>query len=206
MVAPSTLGFATAWGTAPQREADVIESALQLIRDLRQSNSAGSARPTRPLGRPDALRLALTTSASSPRPELARLQTIVKRGHWHDLMSVPEPGMVLQPTSGDLRADGGEALSQRARVPGPDQLPFFTLFIIRPEGELRRSPARARHRARRERRSGAYSAASDRLSGQRETLVSRPQDPAPRTRTAARLRRIRSKGSIPANEDAVRTC
>jgi KaiC/GvpD/RAD55 family RecA-like ATPase len=124
---------------------DVIESTLQLVRDLRQSNNTvpvvlitpyvlRSADRTRALraGADDFL-----SSSLAPAELVARLQTIVKRGHWHDLMSsAPEPGMVLQPT-----ADGssyepmwGEALTKSVRgYLERDQLPFFTLFLIKPE-------------------------------------------------------------------------
>lgn len=128
---------------------DVIESALQLIRDLRQKNNTvpvvlitpyvlRSADRTRALraGADDFL-----SSSLAPSELVARLQNIVKRGHWHDLMSMsPEPGMVMQPT-----ADGstyepmtGDALTKSVRgYLERDQLPFFTLFLIRPEkGDL----------------------------------------------------------------------
>jgi KaiC/GvpD/RAD55 family RecA-like ATPase len=128
---------------------DVIESALQLIRDLRHSNHSvpvvlitpyvlRSADRTRALraGADDFL-----SSSMAPAELVARLQTIVKRGHWHDLMSVaPEPGMVLQPTSdGSIYVPmAGEALTKSVRgYLDRDVLPFFTLFLITPEkGDL----------------------------------------------------------------------
>ena len=128
---------------------DVIESSLQLIRDLRQTNHSvpvvlitpyvlRSADRTRALraGADDFL------SSSLPPSELvARLQNIVKRGHWHDLMSVSaEPGMVLQPTSDGSTYEpmSGDALTKSVRgYLDREQQPFFTLFMITPEkGEL----------------------------------------------------------------------
>jgi len=128
---------------------DVIESALQLIRDLRHTNHTvpvvlitpyvlRSADRTRALraGADDFLSTSL-----APSELLARLHTIVKRGHWHDLLSAaPEPGMILQPTT-----DGStyvpmaaDALAKSVRgYLDREQSPFFTLFLIRPEkGEL----------------------------------------------------------------------
>jgi hypothetical protein len=72
---------------------------------------------------------------------LARLQTIVKRGHWHDLITTaPEPGMILQPTSdgSSYVPMSGDALTKSVRgYLERDQLPFFTLFMIKPEkGEI----------------------------------------------------------------------
>ena len=128
---------------------DVIESTLQLIRNLRQTDNTvpvvlitpyvlRSADRTRALraGADDFL-----SSSLAPAELMARLQTIVKRGHWHDLLSTsPEPGMVLQPTS-----DGStyvpmaaDALTKSVRgYLERDQLPYFTLFTITPEkGEI----------------------------------------------------------------------
>jgi CheY-like chemotaxis protein len=128
---------------------DVIESALQLIRDLRQSNNSvpvvlitpyvlRSADRTRALraGADDFL-----SSSLAPTELVARLQNIVKRGHWHDLMSAaPEPGMILQPTTDGSTYEPmvGDALAKSVRgYLEREQLPFFTLFLIRPEkGEL----------------------------------------------------------------------
>jgi hypothetical protein len=128
----------------------VIESALQLIRDLRQSNNAvpvvlitpyvlRSADRTRALraGADDFLSTSL-----APAELVARLQTIVKRGHWHDLMlSAPEPAMILQPTADGSSYEpmSGEALMKSVRgYLDRDQLPFFTLFVIKPEkGEVK---------------------------------------------------------------------
>ena len=128
---------------------DVIESALQLIRDLRQSNNSvpvvlltpyvlRSADRTRALraGADDFL-----SSSLAPSELVARLQNIVKRGHWHDLMSTsPEPGMILQPTTdgSTYKPMSGDALATSVRgYLERDQQPFFTLFLIRPEkGEL----------------------------------------------------------------------
>jgi CheY-like chemotaxis protein len=124
---------------------DVIESTLQLIRDLRQSNNAvpvvlitpyvlRSADRTRALraGADDFLSTSL-----APAELVARLQTIVKRGHWHDLMSsTPEPGMVLQPTADGSSYEpmSGDALTKSVRgYLDREQLPFFTLFLIKPE-------------------------------------------------------------------------
>jgi KaiC/GvpD/RAD55 family RecA-like ATPase/ActR/RegA family two-component response regulator len=128
---------------------DVIESALQLIRDLRQTNNSvpvvlitpyvlRSADRTRALraGADDFL-----SSSLAPSELLARLQTIVKRGHWHDLITTaPEPGMILQPTSdgSSYLPMSGDALTKSVRgYLERDQLPFFTLFLITPEkGEI----------------------------------------------------------------------
>jgi DNA-binding response OmpR family regulator len=128
---------------------DVIESALQLIRDLRQTNNTvpvvlitpyvlRSADRTRALraGADDFL-----SSSLAPTELLARLQTIVKRGHWHDLITTaPEPGMILQPTSdgSSYLPMSGDALTKSVRgYLERDQLPFFTLFMIKPEkGEI----------------------------------------------------------------------
>jgi KaiC/GvpD/RAD55 family RecA-like ATPase len=128
---------------------DVIESALQLIRDLRLSNNTvpvvlitpyvlRSADRTRALraGADDFL-----SSSLAPSELVARLQNIVKRGHWHDLMSAaPEPGMILQPTNDGSTYEpmDGEALAKSVRgYLDRDQQPFFTLFLIRPEkGDL----------------------------------------------------------------------
>jgi CheY-like chemotaxis protein len=128
---------------------DVIESALQLIRDLRQTNNTvpvvlitpyvlRSADRTRALraGADDFL-----SSSLAPSELLARLQTIVKRGHWHDLITTaPEPGMILQPTSdgSSYVPMSGDALTKSVRgYLERDQLPFFTLFMIKPEkGEI----------------------------------------------------------------------
>ena len=128
---------------------DVIESTLALIRDLRQQNNSvpvvlitpyvlRSADRTRALraGADDFL-----SSSLAPAELVARLQTIVKRGHWHDLMSsAPEPGMVLQPTSDGSTYEpmSGEALTKSVRgYLDRDQLPFFTLFLLKPEkGEV----------------------------------------------------------------------
>jgi DNA-binding response OmpR family regulator/KaiC/GvpD/RAD55 family RecA-like ATPase len=124
---------------------DVIESTLQLIRDLRQSNNTvpvvlitpyvlRSADRTRALraGADDFLSTSL-----APAELVARLQTIVKRGHWHDLMSsTPEPGMVLQPTADGSTYEpmSGDALTKSVRgYLDREQLPFFTLFLIKPE-------------------------------------------------------------------------
>lgn len=130
---------------------DVIESALQLIRDLRHTNNTvpvvlitpyvlRSADRTRALraGADDFL-----SSSLAPTELVARLQTIVKRGHWHDLMSArPEPGIVLQPTTDGSTYEpmSGDALTRSVRsYLERDQLPFFTLFLITPEkGELTR--------------------------------------------------------------------
>ena len=129
---------------------DVIESAFQLIRDLRQSNNKvpvilitpyvlRSADRTRALraGADDFLSTSL-----APAELVARLQTIVKRGHWHDLMSsAPEPAMILQPTADGSSYEpmSSEALMKSVRgYLDRDQLPFFTLFVIKPEkGELK---------------------------------------------------------------------
>lgn len=124
---------------------DVIESALQLIRDLRQTNNTvpvvlitpyvlRSADRTRALraGADDFL-----SSSLAPTELVARLQTIVKRGHWHDLMSTtPEPGMVMQPTSDGSTYEpmSGDALKKSVRgYLEREQLPYFTLFMITPE-------------------------------------------------------------------------
>lgn len=124
---------------------DVIESALQLIRDLRHSNNSvpvvlitpyvlRSADRTRALraGADDFL-----SSSLAPAELVARLQTIVKRGHWHDLMSsVPEPGVILQPTSdgSTYLPMAGDALMRSVRgYLDREQQPFFTLFQITPE-------------------------------------------------------------------------
>lgn len=124
---------------------DVIESALQLIRDLRQTNNSvpvvlitpyvlRSADRTRALraGADDFL-----SSSLAPAELLARLQTIVKRGHWHDLMkAAPEPGMIMQPTSdgSSYQPMSGDALTKSVRgYLEREQLPFFTLFLIKPE-------------------------------------------------------------------------
>jgi KaiC/GvpD/RAD55 family RecA-like ATPase/ActR/RegA family two-component response regulator len=124
---------------------DVIESALQLIRDLRQTNNTvpvvlitpyvlRSADRTRALraGADDFLSTSL-----APTELTARLQTIVKRGHWHDLITTaPEPGMILQPTSdgSSYMPMSGDALTKCVRgYLDRDQLPFFTLFLISPE-------------------------------------------------------------------------
>lgn len=129
---------------------DVLESALQLVRDLRKSNHTvpvvlvtpyvlRSADRTRALraGADDFL------SATMPPAELtARLRTIVKRGHWHDLTSsVAEPENVLQPTSINgktYKPMTGDVLVKSLRgYLDRDHLPFFTLFLIRPEkGDL----------------------------------------------------------------------
>jgi len=128
---------------------DVIESALQLIRDLRRSNNAvpvvlitpyvlRSADRTRALraGADDFL-----ASSLAPAELVARLQIIVKRGHWHELMvAAPEPGVVLQPTTDGSAYDSmtGEAfMSTVCGYLERDQLPYFTLFLIRPaKGDL----------------------------------------------------------------------
>jgi DNA-binding response OmpR family regulator/KaiC/GvpD/RAD55 family RecA-like ATPase len=124
---------------------DVIESTLQLIRDLRQQNNTvpvvlitpyvlRSADRTRALraGADDFL-----SSSLAPAELVARLQTIVKRGHWHDLMSsTPEPGMVLQPTADGSTYEpmAGDALTKSVRgYLDRDQLPFFTLFLLKSE-------------------------------------------------------------------------
>ena len=124
---------------------DVIETSLQLIRDLRQSNNTvpvvlitpyvlRSADRTRALraGADDFL-----SSSLAPTELMARLKTIVKRGHWHDLMSpTPEPTIILQPTSDGSSYEPmtGEALSRAIQgYFDRDQLPFFTLFMIKPE-------------------------------------------------------------------------
>lgn len=124
---------------------DVIESSLQLIRDLRQTNHTvpvvlitpyvlRSADRTRALraGADDFL-----SSSLAPGELVARLQTIVKRGHWHDLLSAtPEPGIVLQPTTDGSTYEPmpGDALTRSVRsYLERDQLPYFTLFLIRPE-------------------------------------------------------------------------
>jgi KaiC/GvpD/RAD55 family RecA-like ATPase len=126
---------------------DVIESALQLIRDLRLSNNTVTVvlirRMCAAVGRPDALRApAPTTSRRRACPVGAgRALQIVKRGHWHDLMSAsPQPGMILQPTNDGSTYEpmDGEALAKSVRgYLDRDQQPFFTLFLIRPEkGDL----------------------------------------------------------------------
>jgi KaiC/GvpD/RAD55 family RecA-like ATPase len=124
---------------------DVIESTLQLIRDLRQTNNTvpvvlitpyvlRSADRTRALraGADDFLSTSL-----APAELMARLQTIVKRGHWHDLLSnAPEPGMILQPTSDGSTYEpmAGDALAKSVRgYLERDQLPYFTMFLITPE-------------------------------------------------------------------------
>ena len=124
---------------------DVIESTLQLIRDLRQTNNTvpvvlitpyvlRSADRTRALraGADDFLSTSL-----APSELMARLQTIVKRGHWHDLLSnAAEPGMILQPTSDGSTYEPmpGDALARSVRgYLERDQLPYFTLFLITPE-------------------------------------------------------------------------
>lgn len=130
---------------------DVIESALQLIRDLRQTNNTvpvvlitpyvlRSADRTRALraGADDFL-----SSSLAPTELVARLQTIVKRGHWHDLLSAkPEPGIVLQPTTDGSKYEpmSGDALTRSVRsYLEREQLPFFTLFLITPEkGDITR--------------------------------------------------------------------
>lgn len=124
---------------------DVIEPTLQLIRDLRQSNNTvpvvlvtpyvlRSADRTRALraGADDFL-----SSTLSPAELVARLQTIVKRGHWHDLTSMSaDPGMILQPTRDGSTYDpmAGDALIRSVRAYlDREQLPYFTLFLITPE-------------------------------------------------------------------------
>jgi len=124
---------------------DVIESGLQLVRDLRQSNSTipvvlitpyvlRSADRTRALraGADDFL-----SSSLAPSELVARLQNIVKRGHWHDLMSAaPEPVMILQPTNdgSSYLPMAGVTLTKSVRgYLDREQQPFFTLFLIRPE-------------------------------------------------------------------------
>src|SRR5687768_5223220 len=105
---------------------DVIETSLQLIRDLRQSNNTvpvvlitpyvlRSADRTRALraGADDFL-----SSSLAPTELTARLKTIVKRGHWHDLMSpTPEPTIILQPTSdgSSYMPMSGDALTKCVR-------------------------------------------------------------------------------------------
>ena len=124
---------------------DVIESALQLIRDLRQTNNTvpvvlitpyvlRSADRTRALraGADDFLSTSL-----APAELTARLQTIVKRGHWHDLITTsPEPGMILQPTKDGSTYEpmSGDALTKSVRgYLEREQMPYFTLFLITPE-------------------------------------------------------------------------
>jgi circadian clock protein KaiC len=123
---------------------DVIESALQLIRDLRQKNNTVpvvliTPYVLRSADRTRALRAGADDFLSSnlaPGELVARLQTIVKRGHWHDLLlATPEPGIVLQPmTDGTYEPMNGESLTRSVRsYLEREQLPFFTLFLIKPE-------------------------------------------------------------------------
>jgi KaiC/GvpD/RAD55 family RecA-like ATPase/DNA-binding response OmpR family regulator len=124
---------------------DVIESALQLIRDLRHSNRSVPVVLVTPYvlrssDRTRALRAGaddFLSSSLAPTELVTRLQNIVRRGHWHDLMTaVSEPAIILQPTS-----DGStyspmtvDAFTQSVRsYLDRERLPFFTLFLIRPE-------------------------------------------------------------------------
>jgi KaiC/GvpD/RAD55 family RecA-like ATPase len=123
---------------------DVIESALQLIRDLRKSNSTvpvvlitpyvlRSADRTRALraGADDFL-----ASSLAPAELVARLQNIVKRGHWHDLLQAPpEAAVILQPTTDGSTYEPMSGDAFRSSIRGyleRGQLPFFTIFRIRP--------------------------------------------------------------------------
>jgi KaiC/GvpD/RAD55 family RecA-like ATPase len=127
---------------------DVIDSALQLIRDLRQSNSTvpvvlitpyvlRSADRTRALraGADDFL-----ASSLAPAEAVARLQNTVKRGHWHDLTQVSEHAIILQPSTDGSTYDPMTADAFRSSIRGyleRAQLPFFTIFRIRPpKGEI----------------------------------------------------------------------
>ena len=125
---------------------DVFEQSIQLVRDLRRTNCSTpvvlitpyvlrSADRTRALraGADDFISTIMTAADS-----VARVRTIVKRGHRQDLMSAhPEPGMVLQPTSngaGTYQPLSGDAMTKSIRGYLDRQVqPFFTLFVIRPE-------------------------------------------------------------------------
>ena len=125
---------------------DVFEQSLQLIRDLRRTNASTpvvlitpyvlrSADRTRALraGADDFISTIMTATDA-----VARVRTIVKRGHRQDLMSpYPEPGMVLQPTTngaGNYQPLSGDALTKSIRGYLDRQVqPFFTLFVIKPE-------------------------------------------------------------------------
>lgn len=124
---------------------DVMESSLQLIRDMRRSNSTvpvvlvtpyvlRSADRTRALraGADDFLSTAL-----APAEMIARLQATVRRGHWHDLHTAePEPPLILQPTSDGSVYEpmAAEAIRKSIRAQlERQQIPFFTIFVMRPE-------------------------------------------------------------------------
>ena len=123
---------------------DVFEQALQLIRDLRRTNTSTPVVLITPYvlrssDRTRALRAGaddfISTIMAAP-DAVARVRTTVRRGHRHDLMSpLPEPGVFLQPTTGvNYQPMSGDALTKRIRgyLDRPAQ-PFFTLFVIRPE-------------------------------------------------------------------------
>ena len=125
---------------------DVIESALQLIRDLRQSNNTVpvvliTPYVLRSADRTRALRAGaddFVASSLAPAELVARLQTIVQRGHWHDLMQASaEPAVILQPTKDGSVYDPMTGEAFRSSIGGyleRPQPPYFTIFRIRPQG------------------------------------------------------------------------
>jgi archaellum biogenesis ATPase FlaH/CheY-like chemotaxis protein len=124
---------------------DVFDSTLQLIRDLRCSNrqvpvvlitpyvlrSADRARALR-AGADDFL----ATSAASVGA-VARLRSIIRRGHRPELMSrTPEPGRAIQPSrdGAHYRPMPCDVLTKSVReYLDREAKPFFTLFLISPE-------------------------------------------------------------------------
>jgi CheY-like chemotaxis protein len=125
---------------------DVFDQSLQLVRDLRRSNTTTpvvliTPYVLRSADRTRALRAGaddFISTIMSASDAVARVRTIVRRGHRQDLMSPhPEPGVVLQPTtsgSGAYQPLSGDALTQSIRGYLDRQVPpFFTLFVIRPE-------------------------------------------------------------------------
>lgn len=124
---------------------DVMESSLQLIRDMRKSNSTVPVVLVTPYvlrsaDRTRALRAGADDFLSTTLPPaemLARLEHTVRRGHWHDLITpMSEPPLILQPTSDGSVYEPmrGDALKQSIRAHFDQaQVPYFTLFVLRPE-------------------------------------------------------------------------
>jgi KaiC/GvpD/RAD55 family RecA-like ATPase/DNA-binding NarL/FixJ family response regulator len=124
---------------------DVFEQSLQLLRDLRRTNTTTPVVMVTPYvlrsaDRTRALRAGaddFISTIMAGGDAVARIRAISRRGHRQDLMSpYPEPGMVLQPTSdgSHYQPMSGEALTKSIRGYLDRQVqPFFTLFVISPE-------------------------------------------------------------------------